>query len=109
MEMNAAQGLLIVVIVVLTTLLVFIGIQVANILKEIKKSLEKINKILDDAGTISNNIAKPISDFSNVFKLVGLLVDFVKEKKEKREKQKETLSSRHFFLKNGKKLSPKGN
>lgn len=110
---DLAQGLLVVVIVVLTTLLVVIGIQVVNILREFKKSLEKVNKILDDAGIISENVAKPLSDVAGFFKMIGLLVDFVRERKEeKQEKQgeqeqekQEKPSRRRFFFKKGKKLA----
>ena len=111
---DLAQGLLVAVIVVLTSLLVVIGLQVVNILKEFKKSLEKINKILDDAGVISGGVAKPISDFSDFFegvkggfKIIELLLDFLRERKEKKQKQQNQEKSppRRFFLKNGKKLA----
>ena len=118
--MDLAQGFLIAVIVVLTGLLVVIGIQVVNILKEFKRSLEKVNKILDDAGTISENVAKPLSDVAGFFKMIGLLVDFVKDRrKTSEEKQEKPLqeepprqnspspkpSPRRFFLKKGEKLT----
>ena len=116
---NLAQGLLVFVITALTVLLVLIGIQVVNILKEVKSSLEKINKILDDAGTISENIAKPVSDFAGFFKMIGMLVDFVKERKKPREEVEEVeeleeenpgrprpkKTQRRFFVKKGKKLA----
>jgi len=119
---NVAQGLLVFVITILTVLLVLIGLQVVNILKEVKRSLEKINKILDDAGTISENIAKPISNFAGFFKMAGLLVDFIKERKKPREEVKEveeveevekensvnprpSSPKRHFFVKKRKKLA----
>lgn len=118
---DLAQGLLVVVIVVLTTLLVVIGIQVVNILREFKKSLEKVNKILDDAGIISGSVAKPMADFSGFFegvkgglKIIEWLVDFLREKGKKKqqkqgeqegEKEKEKPSRRRFFFKKGKKLA----
>ncbi len=125
---DIAQGLLVAVIVVLTTLLVVIGIQVVNILKEFKRSIEKINKILEDAGVISGAVAKPMSDFSGFFegvkggfKIVEWLVDFIKERKktkppkqeeprkekqvEKQVEKQEKSSPRRFFIKKGKKLA----
>ena len=120
---DAAQILLVIVITVLTVLLVAIGLQVVNIHKEFKKSLEKINKILDDAGAISENVAKPVSDIAGFFKMIGLLVDFVKDRRkkpeEKQEKEEEKPKeqehkpknspspkpSRRFFSQNGKKLA----
>lgn len=116
-----AQGLLVLVIVILTALLVVIGLQVINILRELKKTLEKVNKILDDAGMVSENIAKPLADISGFFKMIGMLVDFVKERKQKMVgKQKEpeeefkdlppekslpAKSRRRFFHRQGKKLA----
>lgn len=111
-----AQGLLVIVITALTFLLIIIGIQVANILKEFKRSLEKVNKILDDAGMISESVAKPVSEFSGFFKTIGLLVDFVKDRRkkgeEKEEREEESPTSprpekprRRFFVKEGKKLA----
>ena len=94
---DVVQGLLVAVVVVLTILLVVIGIQVVNILREIKRSLEKINKILDDAGAISENVSKPLSNVTGVFKMIGLLVDFIKERKKS--------PSHRFFTKEGKKLA----
>jgi len=120
---DLAQFLLVVVIVILTGLLVIIGLQVVNILKEFRRSIEKINKILDDAGIISGSVAKPMADFScffeglkGGFKLIEWVSDFLKDKKKKKkpkeeqpeqepeEEKQEKLSSRRFFLKKGKKL-----
>ena len=123
MIIDPIQILLIFVITTLTVLLVLIGLQIVNILKEVRSSLEKINKILDDAGTISESIAKPVSDFAGFFKMAGLLVDFIKEKKKPREEVAEVEEEveeieeensanprpkkprRRFFIKKGKKLA----
>lgn len=92
--MDTAQGLLVAVILVLTGLLVMIGFQVIKILRELKRSLEKMNKILDDAGVISESVAKPVANFSKLLetftgglKVVEWLVDFVKNKKTKKSKR----------------------
>ncbi len=65
-----AQILLIIVVSVLTSVLTACGIQVFYILKEIRESMKKTNKILDDAGLISSSVAKPISGISEF--LMGL-------------------------------------
>lgn len=90
-----AQFLLIVVVTTLTVLLTVVGIQVFLILKEFKKSVEKVNKILDDAGIISESIAKPISSFSSslgslsgIAGLLGLILT-KKKKKKKEEDERE--------------------
>lgn len=63
---DITQILIVVVVTVLTTLLTVGGIQVINILKEFRKTVEKTNKILDDAGVVSESIAKPASSFSGL-------------------------------------------
>jgi len=63
--METAQIVLIVVVVVLTAILVAIGIQVYLILKEVRQSVHKMNKILDDTQEISHSVAKPISSLSD--------------------------------------------
>lgn len=58
------------VITTLTVLLFIIGLEVFQILKELKRTLEKVNRILDDTGRITNSIATPIEEASEF--LVGL-------------------------------------
>ncbi len=83
-----AQVLLFIVITVLTTVVSLCGIQVFYILKELRQSVRKTNKILDDAGLISESVAKPISGISGF--LTGLksgaeIIRLLKGKKEKTE------------------------
>jgi len=61
---DAFQILLVVVVTSLTTLLVFVGIQVIHILRELRESTQKLNKILDDFGVVSESVAKPIAGVS---------------------------------------------
>ena len=82
------QLLLVVVIAALTTLLVFVGIQVVYILREIREAMQKINKVLADAGMISESVAKPIAGISGFLtgvqsgaRLMRLLRDDKKEEK----------------------------
>ncbi len=58
--MDITQILLLVVISVLTILLVVIGIQVVHILKEIRKSLQKMNKMLDDAVSVTGGVSRSL-------------------------------------------------
>lgn len=85
---DAFQLLLVLVVTALTTLLVFVGIQVVYILREIRDATRKVNKILDDAGLISESVAKPIAGVSGFLtgiqsgaKLMKLLRDDKKEEK----------------------------
>jgi hypothetical protein len=68
--MDTAQILLIVVVSVLTVILSLVGFEVFLILKELKKTVCKTNKILDDTGLITESVAKPIAGFSGF--LTGL-------------------------------------
>jgi len=58
------QILLFLVVTVLATLLSLVGIQVIHILKELRETAKKTNKILDDFQSISSSIAKPIVGIS---------------------------------------------
>lgn len=87
------QVLLIVVVTVLTVLLTIIGVQVFFILKEIRHSVEKSNKILDDAGIVSGTVSKSATTLSNSFSglasLGGILKLFAGKKKEAKEQVNE--------------------
>ncbi len=88
---DTTQILLISVITVLTILLTVIGIQVVYILKEFRKSIEKVNKILDDAGIASNAMAKSIAGFSGIssgLKAVLSIFSSFRKDKEKDEDER---------------------
>lgn len=83
---ETTQILLITVITILTILLTVIGIQVVYILKEFKRTIERINKILDDAGLMSESFAKSLSGLTGVtagLKTVLSLLGLFKKEKEK--------------------------
>ena len=58
------QILLSLVVTTLAILLAISGVYVIHILQELRESVKKVNKILDDSQTISSSIAKPISGIS---------------------------------------------
>lgn len=90
--MDTAQILLITVVGVLTLLLVVLGIQVFLILKELKNTLTRANKVLDDAGVISESISKPVESLSTVVsggKLLSILASLLSSKKKKSSKEEE--------------------
>jgi len=45
---------------------IVVGIYVILILKEFRKTVEKTNKIIDDAGVISESVAKPLAALAGV-------------------------------------------
>ena len=63
---DATQILLILVVVILTILLCVIGVQVYFLLKELKKSIDKLNRFLDSAGEITENIGKPVAGVTGI-------------------------------------------
>lgn len=84
---DPAQTVLIAVIAVLTILLLVLGVQVFFILKELRKTLGKANKVLDDAGVISESVSGPISNLSNMasgLKLGSVIASLLTRKKKKR-------------------------
>ncbi len=64
------QILLAFVVVVVTVMLVVVFSQVYLILKEFRQTVIKTNKILDDTGSISESISRPINLVSMM--LMGL-------------------------------------
>ena len=63
---DMTQLLLSLVILVLTSMLAIIGIQVYFILREFRATLQKANKVLDDTGVISQSVSKPLSLLSTL-------------------------------------------
>lgn len=63
---DSVQLVLLIVIVVLTILLVFLGVQVYFILKDLRQTISKTNKILDNADSITENIEGPLAALSSL-------------------------------------------
>ncbi len=87
--MDVTQILLITVVGVLTLLLLLLGIQVFFILREVKNTLSKANKVLDDAGVISGSISRPVESLSTIMsgvKLGSLVASFLSKTMDKHEK-----------------------
>lgn len=87
---DLTQVLLVIVITTLTVLLTFIGVQIIYILREIRKSIEKMNKMLDDAGIITESIAHPIAGLGGMLdglksgvKAIETVGNFLSRKKKK--------------------------
>src|SRR5580704_13509110 len=63
---DPVQLILLIVILALTVLLVILGVQVFLILKELRQTISKTNKVLDNAEAISENIEAPLSALSSM-------------------------------------------
>jgi hypothetical protein len=86
--MDTVQALLVAVVIVLTVLLVVIGLQVFYILRELRRTITKANKVLDNTESITESVSAPVSSFSNL--LIGLqsgktVVSLLKKIKEKKK------------------------
>ena len=96
---DPVQLILLLVILVLTILLVILGVQVFLILKELRHTISKTNKVLDNAGTITENIEAPLSALSSlalgvrasslitIAKFIKSLLGKHKDDEEKKNKQ----------------------
>lgn len=74
--METVQIVLLLVIVILTILLAVLGIQVFLILREIRKTVEKTNKVLDNAGIIAESLSTPISTLSSLVMSIKTGISF---------------------------------
>lgn len=86
--MDALQALLIAVVIVLTVMLVVIGFQVFIILRELRKTIHKANRVLDNTESITESVSAPVSSLSAM--VMGLkggstIASFLKKLKERRE------------------------
>lgn len=64
--MDPIQAVLLFVILVLTILLFVLGIQVLFILRGLRTTVDKINKVLDNTGTITESVSEPLSFLSGL-------------------------------------------
>ena len=85
---DPAQTALFLVIVVLSILLLVLGIQVFFILRELRQTVAKANKILDDTGQITESVSAPISSLSTIAMGIKTGAKFAKFLK-KKEKDKD--------------------
>lgn len=72
--MDLTQIILSSAVFVLTTILALVGIQVFLIFKEIRQSIRKVNKILDDTSLVSESVARQFNSVSGLVSGVQTLV-----------------------------------
>ncbi len=80
---DTAQAVLLFVLIVLTVLVLILGIQVFFILRELRQTVSKANKVLDDAGVITKSVSGPIATISSLtsgIKTGALLAGLLKRK-----------------------------
>lgn len=88
---DTAQAVLLFVLIVLTILLLILGIQVFFILRELRQTVSKANKVLDDAGLITESVSGPIATISGLASGVktGALVARLLKKRTKSKTKEE--------------------
>ena len=64
--MDIAQIALFIVIIILTILLLALGVQVFFILRELRKTVFKANKVLDNTNVITESVSTPLSSLSGI-------------------------------------------
>ncbi len=72
--MDTTQIVIIISLFAITAIIVVSGIYFIRLLKDLATTLKKTNLILDDAHSITDSVAKPISSFSEF--LMGLKSGF---------------------------------
>lgn len=77
--MDLLQVALIFFILLLTVMLSVLGVQVFFILKDLKRSLEKLDKVIDEADEVVENVKVPAKAAASVVEAVESGVRVVKE------------------------------
>jgi hypothetical protein len=63
---DTVQVILVLVILILAVLLVVLGVQVFFILRELRSTVKKTNKILTDAAIVTDKVTGPIASFASI-------------------------------------------
>lgn len=88
---DPAQILLFIVILTLTILLVVLGIQVFFILRDLRHTISKANKVLDNTGEITESVSQPLTSISSILmglKAGGTIANIIKRVTEDKEEKK---------------------
>ncbi len=64
--MDPAQIVIIIISITLTVLIVVLGVQVWFILKEVRLSFHKMNKMLDDFGKVTGTVGEGAQQLSGI-------------------------------------------
>jgi predicted permease len=95
--LDTVQVVLLLVIVSLAILLLILGVQVFFILRELRRTVTKANKVLDNTGSITQSVASPLALISSLVenastgvlfsKLVKIVVKAITRQENKEEKK----------------------
>ena len=83
--MDPVQFVILLISIIVTAAILVIGFQVFQLLKDLRISLHKMNRILDDTGDITESVKQPISSISNLTSGIqagiGIVEKFANRKK----------------------------
>lgn len=88
---GTAEAVLLFVLVVLAVLLLILGVQVFFILRELRETVSKANKVLDDTGVITESVSAPLSKLSSIalgIKTGASIASLLTRKKKSQKKDK---------------------
>jgi hypothetical protein len=85
--MDPVQLTIIIISFALAILLIVLGVQVFYILKEIRFSMQKMNKMLDDAGKVSGAVSEGIAGMSGLMSGLKAGLSFIRQLKGKDEEE----------------------
>ena len=89
--MDLTQAIILSAIVILTIFLVFVGFQAFFTLKDLRKTLKKVNQFVDDANLIAQEVKRPLESASNLFTALttGAGIIHLLKRSNKKEQQDE--------------------
>lgn len=86
---DPVQAVLLFVIVLLTILLMVLGVQIFLILRELRGTIKRANRVLDHVDTFAATISQPLDLVSNIFSSSSIFSNIAKIiSKYSREKDK---------------------
>lgn len=83
---DPVQAVLLFVIILLAVLFVVLGIQVFLILGDLRKTIKKTNKILDEVDQLTESVSEPISFISGILfssKTFATIANFIRRSRKK--------------------------
>jgi hypothetical protein len=87
--MDPVQLTIVIISFALAVLLIVLGVQVFYILKEIRGSMQRMNKMLDDAGKISGTVSEGFVSMSGLMSGLRAGLTFVKTLRGKSQEEEE--------------------
>lgn len=64
--MDATAAIVIFMLGILTAMIVVVGVQAYHVLKDLRETIKKANKVLDDSGEITESVKAPVASASNI-------------------------------------------